>query len=99
MVNAHQGRGHSHAALAKKFFKKKFILIRTRGDQRKPKNNMFNRWLNERWTEGIITTAEVLCQSYSEQFSLDKKNLVNIPLGIDPDYFYPLEKDLELKKT
>jgi glycosyltransferase involved in cell wall biosynthesis len=99
LVNAHQGMGHFYAVLVKKLFGKNFVLIRTRGDQRKPKDNMFNRWLNERGTDGIITTAEVLYQSYLEHFSLDKKNLVNIPLGIDPDYFYPAEKDLELKKS
>lgn len=99
LVNAHQGMGHFYAVLLKKFLKKNFVLVRTRGDQRKPKVNMFNRWLNERGTDGIITTAEVLYQGYSEQFNLEKKNLVNIPLGVDPDYFYPMEKDVELRKT
>ncbi|MCJ7496921.1 MAG: glycosyltransferase family 4 protein, partial [candidate division Zixibacteria bacterium] len=97
LVNAHQGEGHLYAGLLKKLFKKKYILIRTRGDQRMPNNNLFNRWLNERWTDGVITTAEVLYRSYSENFSLDENRLINIPLGIDPDYFFPMEKDSELK--
>ncbi|HEX9912251.1 MAG TPA: glycosyltransferase family 4 protein [candidate division Zixibacteria bacterium] len=99
LVNAHQGEGHLYAGLLKKLFKKKYVLIRTRGDQRMPKNNIFNRWLNERWTDGVITTAEVLYRSYSENFSLDENRLINIPLGIDPDYFSPIEKDSELIKT
>ncbi len=99
LVNAHQGEGHLYAGLLKKLFKKKYILIRTRGDQRMPKNNIFNRWLNERWTDGVITTAEILYRSYSENFSLDENRLINIPLGIDPDYFSPVEKDSELIKT
>ena len=99
LVNAHQGEGHLYAGLLKKLFKKKYILIRTRGDQRMPKNNLFNRWLNERWTEGVITTAEVLYRSYSENFSLDENRLINIPLGIDPDYFFPIGKDSELKNS
>jgi glycosyltransferase involved in cell wall biosynthesis len=99
LVNAHQGEGHLYAGLLKKLFKKKYVLIRTRGDQRMPKNNIFNRWLNERWTDGVITTAEVLYRSYSENFSLDENRLINIPLGIDPDYFSPIEKDSELKKS
>ncbi len=99
LVNAHQGEGHLYAGLLKKLCKKKYILIRTRGDHRMPKDNLFNRWLNERWTDGVITTAEVLYRSYSENFSLDENRLINIPLGIDPDYFVPMGKDSELKKS
>jgi len=97
LVNSHQGEGHLYASLLKKLFKKEFILIRTRGDQRKPKNNIFNLRLNQRWTDGVITTAEVLYKSYLEQLNLDEKRLVNIPLGIDPYYFSPLEKDYDLR--
>ena len=99
LVNAHQGEGHFYAVLVKKLFKKKFVLIRTRGNQRRPQNGIFNRRLNERWTDGIITTAEVLYQSYLEQFRLNQKKLINIPLGIDPNYFYPVDKNLELKRN
>lgn len=99
LVDAHQGEGHLYACLVRRIFKKQFVLIRTRGDQRRPKNNLFNRWLNRGWTDGIITTAEVLYKSYADDFSLDEKNLINIPLGIDPDYFSPMEKDFELKKN
>ncbi|MCJ7458299.1 MAG: glycosyltransferase family 4 protein [candidate division Zixibacteria bacterium] len=99
LVNAHQGAGQLYASLGGKLFKKRFILIRTRGDQRKPKNDLFNRWLNLKWTDGIITTAETLYRSYAEKFPLDKSRLINIPLGIDLNYFSPLEKDLELGKS
>jgi glycosyltransferase involved in cell wall biosynthesis len=99
LVNAHQGSGQLYASLVRKLFKKKFALIRTRGDQRKPKDNLFNQWLNLKWTDGVITTAETLFQSYAENFPLDKSRLINIPLGIDLNYFSPLEKDLELGKS
>ncbi|OGC82508.1 MAG: hypothetical protein A2W07_01870 [candidate division Zixibacteria bacterium RBG_16_43_9] len=99
LVNAHQGTGQFYASLVRKLFKKNFVLIRTRGDQRKPKSNLFNRWLNKKWTDGIITTAETLYQSYTEKFPLDKSRLINIPLGIDFNCFSPLEKDLELGKS
>ena len=99
LVNAHQGAGQLYSSLVRKLFKNKFVLIRTRGDQRKPKDNLFNRWLNLKWTDGIITTAETLYQSYAEKFPLDKSRLINIPLGIDLNYFSPLEKDLELGKS
>ncbi|MDH4222925.1 MAG: glycosyltransferase family 4 protein [candidate division Zixibacteria bacterium] len=96
LVNAHQGEGHLYASLLKKLFKKKFVLIRTRGDQRKPKNNFLNLRLIQKWTDGVITTAEVLYGSYVKEYNLDEGRLVNIPLGIDPEFYYPTEKDKEL---
>jgi glycosyltransferase involved in cell wall biosynthesis len=99
LINVHQGEGHLYASMLKKLLKKKYILIRTRGDQRTPKNNLVNRWLNEKWTDGVITTAEVLYKSYSKNFKLEENRLINIPLGIDPGYFFPVEKDTDLKNN
>lgn len=99
LVNVHQGEGHFYTSILKKLLGKNIVLIRTRGDQRKPKNNIFNLRLNQRWTDGIITTAEVLYRSYLEQFNLDEKRLVNIPLGIDPYYYSTVEEDNDLRNT
>ena len=99
LVNAHQGAGQLYASLVKKLFKNRFILIRTRGDQRKPKGNLFNRRLNLKWTDGIITTADTLRKSYLENFHSDEKRIINIPLGIDPYYFSPIEKNVELSRN
>jgi glycosyltransferase involved in cell wall biosynthesis len=96
LVNAHQGAGQFYACLIKKLFKNKFVLMRTRGDQRKPKNNLFNRWLNLKWTDGIITTAETLYKSYLKSFNLDGERIINIPLGIDLADFSPMEGDMNL---
>jgi glycosyltransferase involved in cell wall biosynthesis len=99
LVDAHQGAGQLYASLFKKLFKKKFVLIRTRGDQRKPKDNLLNRWLNLKWTDGIITTAETLYRSYERSFLLDNNRLINIPLGIDPNNFSPMERDMDLSRN
>jgi len=99
LVNAHQGAGQLYASLVRKQFKKEFVLIRTRGDQRKPKDNLFNRWLNLKWTDGIITTAETLRKSYLESFCLDGDRIINIPLGIDLTNFPLMEKDMELSRN
>jgi len=99
LVNAHQGAGQLYTSLVRTLFNKRFILIRTRGDQRKPRDNLFNRWLNLKWTDGVITTAETLYQSYAKNFPLGNSRLINIPLGIDVNNFSPVEKDLELGKS
>lgn len=99
LVNAHQGAGQLYASLVRKLLKKRFVLIRTRGDQRKPKNNLFNKWLNLKWTDGIITTAETLYRSYLERFNFDGERIINIPLGIDPYYFSPVARDSDLSRN
>ncbi len=96
LVNAHQGAGQFYTSLVRKLLKKNVILIRTRGDQRKPKNNLFNRCLNLNWTDGIITTTETLYRSYMENFNFDGEKIINIPLGIDLANFSPMESDKHL---
>lgn len=93
IINAHRGEGHLIAALSKSFFKRKIPVVRTRGDVRPPKANLFNRYLNDKLTDKIITTCEVLKDSYIKNMNMSEDKVINIPVGIDHTFFSPREVD------
>lgn len=89
VINAHRGEGHFYASLLKKIFNPKLVIIRTRGDIRPPKSNIFNHYLNHKLTDGVITSCKILEESYKKNLNFDSYNLRNIPVGIDTDYYTP----------
>ncbi len=89
VINAHQGEGHFYASLLKKIFRPKLAVIRTRGDIRPPRSNIFNHYLNHKLTDGVIASCKILEESYKKNLNFDSYNLKNIPVGIDADYFSP----------
>jgi glycosyltransferase involved in cell wall biosynthesis len=91
IINAHRGEGHLIAAMAKSFCKWQVPLIRTRGDVRKPKVNLFARYLNDKLTDKIITTCQVLKESYIKNLNMSEDKAIDIPVGIDHDFFSPRE--------
>jgi len=93
IINAHRGESHLVAALATKFLKRKVPLIRTRGDVRTPKANLFNRYLNDKLTHKIITTCGVLKRSYVKNLTMPEEKVVNIGGGVDHDFYSPREGD------
>jgi glycosyltransferase involved in cell wall biosynthesis len=98
IINAHRGEGHLVAALYRYIFKKKIPLVRTRGDTRPPKNNIFNRYLNNNLTDKIIVTAEVLRGGYLQDLKIESKKVSKISVGIDEKFFYPRSPDQSWKK-
>jgi glycosyltransferase involved in cell wall biosynthesis len=93
IINAHRGEGHLVAALSRKFIDRKVPLVRTRGDARAPKGNIFNRCLNHKFTDCIITTCLSLKEDYTRNLKIPENKLVNLPGGIDHEYFSPQEPD------
>ncbi|MCK4403644.1 MAG: glycosyltransferase family 4 protein [candidate division Zixibacteria bacterium] len=93
IINAHRGEGHLIAALARSFFKRKVPLIRTRGDVRTPKANLLNRYLNNKLTDKIITTCQILRGSYIKNLKIPEGKVINIGVGIDHDFFSPRDSD------
>jgi glycosyltransferase involved in cell wall biosynthesis len=98
IINAHRGEGHLVTALYRYIFKKKIPLVRTRGDTRPPKNNIFNRYLNNNLTDKIIVTAEVLRGGYLQDLKIESKKVSKISVGIDEKFFYPRSPDQSWKK-
>ncbi|MGB2698389.1 MAG: glycosyltransferase family 4 protein [Candidatus Zixiibacteriota bacterium] len=93
VINAHRAETHLLAALCVKWFNKKIPVIRTRGDVRPPKNNMFSRYLNRNLTHKVITTAEILKKDYVRSLSLDEGKALKISPGVDNKYFTPQNPD------
>ncbi len=93
VINAHRAETHTLAALCVSWFKKEIPVIRTRGDVRPPKNNLFNRYLNKDLTHKVITTAEVLKKDYLRSLSLDEGKALKISPGVDEEYFAPQTPD------
>jgi glycosyltransferase involved in cell wall biosynthesis len=89
VVNPHRGEAHLVAALAKRFYRREVALVRSRGAAWLPKNNLFNRYLNGRFTDKIITSSDVLRRGYLDNMHLPEEKVVNIPLGVDHDFFSP----------
>jgi glycosyltransferase involved in cell wall biosynthesis len=93
LINAHRAETHTLAALVVNFFKKEIPVVRTRGDARPPKNNVFNRYLNKNLTRKVVTTAGVLGRDYVNSLGIDEGKVVSINSGIDEDYFAPQNPD------
>jgi len=89
VINAHRGEGHLVAALARKLMRRKVPLVRTRGDARTPKPSFFNIWLTNRWTDKIITTCQTIRESCIENLKVPQDRVINIPVGIDHEFFSP----------
>ena len=98
VINAHRGEGHLVAALTKKSLKRAVPLVRTRGDVRAPKGNFFNRYLNGALTDKVITTCEVLRESYIEDLQMPEEKVMTVPVGIDSGFFSPRESDTTWKE-
>jgi glycosyltransferase involved in cell wall biosynthesis len=93
IINTHRGEGHLIASLSRSFIKRQVPLVRTRGDVRPPRLNLFNHYLNDKLTDKIITTCQVLRESYVNVLKMSQDKVINIPVGIDHDYFSPKVSD------
>jgi glycosyltransferase involved in cell wall biosynthesis len=89
IINAHRGEAHLVAALYKYISRRNLPLIRTRGDARPPDNNVFNRYLNNKLTDGIIVTAESLKRGYLQDLNMRPDKVSRISGGIDDESFCP----------
>jgi glycosyltransferase involved in cell wall biosynthesis len=99
VINAHRGEGHLIAALAKRIGKRAVSLVRTRGDARAPKGNLFSRYLNGALTDKIITTCEVLREGYLENLQIPEEKVITVPVGVDSDSFSPRESNTTWKES
>lgn len=84
LINAHTGRTHTWAVLAKKilFAKTRHIpVIRTRGDARPVRSNPLNKWLYKN-TQGVIASSQHIEQQFQQQFGFSENKMISIFPGI-----------------
>ncbi|MFQ6094227.1 MAG: glycosyltransferase, partial [bacterium] len=98
LINAHRAEGHVFGALASRQAGRPVPVVRTRGDVRPPKNNLFNRILHQQWTERIIIPGDFMRANGFFPFSLSSEKVVTIPSGVDVRSFHPSWKGAPLRR-
>ncbi|MBG0776700.1 MAG: glycosyltransferase [Desulfovibrionaceae bacterium] len=64
-----------------------FKLVRTRGDQRLPRNNLFNRHLHRRTADAVVATNSAMLAHFRDALGVPPERLHLIFGGVDEDAF------------
>jgi glycosyltransferase involved in cell wall biosynthesis len=86
VVNCHRGEGFIVWGLLKRLGYG-FRLVRTRGDQRLPKNNPPNRWLHKSVADAVVTTNRRMADHFLKAMRVDERRLWLIRGGVDAESF------------
>jgi glycosyltransferase involved in cell wall biosynthesis len=87
IVNCHRGESFVLWGLLRKYTQN-FRLVRTRGDQRLPRANIFNRVLHRHVADAVISTNTRMTNHFTTRFHLDPKRLFQIIGGVDRSRFF-----------
>jgi glycosyltransferase involved in cell wall biosynthesis len=90
VVNCHRGEGFMLWGLLKKQLAGgpyAFKLVRTRGDQRLPKNNAVNRWLHTDVADAVVATNSVMARHFTDVLHVPDSKVHTIYGGVDADRF------------
>ncbi len=85
IVNCHRGEGFLFWAMLKKIYG--FTLIRTRGDQRLPRNNIPNRLLHTHAADALIATNSRMATHFTEHFGIESSKVHTVFGGVDRTRF------------
>ncbi len=85
VVNCHRGESFILWALLKRRFG--FALVRTRGDQRLPRNNIPNRWLHQRAADAVISTNSRMSRHFLARLGVPEDRLFTVIGGVDTARF------------
>ncbi|UCC80729.1 MAG: glycosyltransferase family 4 protein [Candidatus Zixiibacteriota bacterium] len=96
IIMAHRGESHLLGALAGRI--NGVPLVRFRGDVRKPRPDVFSRWLNEKLTAGIAVSTGKLKNIYEASYNLNGVPVDVIYPGIDLARFSSTKPKPELKR-
>lgn len=86
VVNCHRGESFILWALLKRRFG--FALVRTRGDQRLPRNNIPNRWLHRRAADAIVSTSSRMSRHFLTRLGVPEDRLFTVIGGVDTARFH-----------
>ncbi|UZP68076.1 glycosyltransferase [Desulfovibrio mangrovi] len=90
IVNCHRGEGFMLWGLLKKQLAggpNAFKLVRTRGDQRLPKNNAINRWLHTDVADAVVATNSVMARHFTDVLHVPASKVHTIFGGVDAERF------------
>ncbi|MGL4722876.1 MAG: glycosyltransferase [Desulfovibrionaceae bacterium] len=94
IVNCHRGEFVIFWALAKMILPYK--LIRTRGDQRLPQDNIPNKVMHTYSFDGIVATNSYMAKAFETVFSLPKERIHTILGGVNQEVFSFSQEKREL---
>ena len=86
IVNCHRGEGFFLWGLLKRAGFR-YGLVRTRGDQRLPRNDFFNRWLHASVADGVVVTNQRMADHFLKDMRTPESNLWLIHGGVDNDRY------------
>lgn len=93
IVNCHRGESFYLFSFLKKFFGYK--LVRTRGDQRKPKVNCLNKYFHNVSADALITSNSAMAEYFIQKMSSPKENVHIILGGVDTTRFFPQKENMQ----
>lgn len=91
IVNCHRSEGFLLWANLKKQFHYK--LVRTRGDQRLPKNNFFNTYSYNTLSDALIVTNSKMRQYFQKEMHIPSSKVYTILGGVDTNTFFPKKEN------
>ena len=86
IVNCHRGEGFFLWGLLK-LIGYPFKLVRTRGDQRPPRSDAFNRWLHANVTDAVVTTNRKMADYFLMKMRTPSSGVWLIHGGVDTKHF------------
>ncbi|MGL1862061.1 MAG: glycosyltransferase family 4 protein [Pseudodesulfovibrio sp.] len=86
IVNCHRGEGFFLWGLLKTLGFP-FKLVRTRGDQRPPRSDTFNRWLHANVADAVVVTNRKMADYFLEHMRTPSRGLWLIHGGVDTKHF------------
>ncbi len=88
IINCHRGEGFALFGLLRKL-RGGFTLVRTRGDQRPPRNNTINRMLYTKLADALIATNSDIADIFLDTFGANPNKVFSVIGGVDTDVYYP----------
>lgn len=82
IVNCHRGEGFLYFALLKKMGLP-FVLVRTRGDQRRPQKSLINQYLHNTASEALIVTNSHMKKVFMHKFATPSDHVRVVLGGVD----------------
>lgn len=87
VVNCHRGEACVLWALLKR--RHAFALVRTRGDQRLPRDNMPNRLLHRRAADAVVATNSLMAGHFVRALGVPPARVHTVLGGVDTRHFKP----------